>query len=407
MARQQKIDNTLINHCRKRVFTFQQRIQKAYEDKDLRQVNHLIGMLMQSYEATLLAVISVHRNTGGKTPGVDGVVWKSERELLEAAFRLKKIKGYQAQQLRRIYFDKSTGRKVSGKLDEAVKVRPLSIPVMDDRVMQMKAKYALEPITEQIADPASFGFRPKRSTFQAIEYCTNILEQNPDLEFVLEGDIKACFDEISHDFILENFPVQSMLPMIRQWLKCGFLSDGLEYTTERGTPQGGIISPLLANLVLDGMEDLTRQDGIKQNFARYADDFVAFCPSNMLCSELIDMINVFLKKRGLLLSPEKTKITSVNEGFDFLGVNLRRNGSKIERKPSKKSVEKLQTKILLIFAEAHPTNRSFITIQNVLKTLKGWCQYHRDWLDEEQFKKLCQDLNLESLRDAWEERRSQ
>lgn len=389
MERNQKIDSSLIKHCKKRVFNLQQRIKFAFKNNNLHQVDKLTWMLMQSYDATLLAVIKVHGNKGGKTPGVDDIVWRSERELLEAANRLKKIKDYQAQPLRRINFDKSTGRKIIGPCDDKIKKRPLSIPVMDDRVMQMKAKFALEPITEQIADPASFGFRPKRSTFQAIEHCKNILEKNPKLEWVLEGDIKACFDEIDHDFILENFPVKSMRPLIRQWLKCGFLHDGIEYTTEQGTPQGGIISPLLANLVLDGMEDLARQNGIKQNFARYADDFVVFSPSNVVSLELIEMINVFLKKRGLLLSPEKTKITSVNEGFDFLGVNLCKKGSKIKRKPSKKSVEKLLSRIDLIMAETTTADR-LVTKQNVSKALNGWCQYHRDWLDED----LKQELSL-------------
>lgn len=396
MERNQKIDNALRKRCQKRVFNLQKRIKFAFKDNNLRQVDSLTWMLMQSYQATLLAVIKVHENKGGKTPGVDGIVWQSERELLEAANRLKKIKDYQAQPLHRINFDKSTGKKIIGPLDKEIKARPLSIPVMDDRVMQMKAKFALEPITEQIADPSSFGFRPKRNTLQAIKHCEKILEQNPKLEWVLEGDIKACFDEIDHDFILEIFPVKSMRPLIRQWLKCGFIYDDLEYSTDQGTPQGGIISPLLANLVLDGMESLfsIHMSSINENFSRYADDFVVFSSSDMLLLDSKELIKVFLKKRGLLLSEEKTKITPLTEGFDFLGVNLCKKGSKIIKKPSKKSVEKLLSRIDLIMAEATTADR-FVTKQNVYQALNGWCQYHRDWLDEDLKQEL--SLKLESL----------
>ena len=182
----------------------------------------------------------------------------------------------------------------------------------------------------------SYGFRPKRSTHDAIAQCFNLLSKGSSAQWVLEGDIKACFDKISHAWLKENIMMDKNV--LQQWLKAGFMEKDIFHITEDGCPQGGIASPTLANLALDGLEkivlDVTR-NGDKIHFVRYADDFICTADSKeILETKVQPAIITFLKERGLELSLEKTKITHINEGFDFLGFNIRKYGEKLLIKPS-------------------------------------------------------------------------
>ena len=221
---------------------------------------------------------------------------------------------------------------------------------MKDRAMQALYAMALEPVAETKGDNFSYGFRKGRSTADAMIRIHTLLSRRFSPEWVLEGDIKGCFDHISHEWLLENIPMDKT--MLKKWLKCGFIFKDELFPTEEGTPQGGIISPILANMALDGIQDLlaknfpiTTKNGKeirhKINLVRYADDFIITGDSeDILREEVKPLIANFLAERGLTLSEEKTLVTHIDNGFDFLGFNVRKYNGTLLTKPSKDRVKK-------------------------------------------------------------------
>ena len=241
----------------------QMRIAKAVKEKRYGKARALQWVLTHSYFAKLLAVRRVTGNKGSKTSGIDGVIWKTDEQKLQAS-NLLKHNGIKTQPLRRIYIPKKNGQK-----------RPLGIPTMMDRAHQALHLLALEPIAETTADINSYGFRPKRSTADALEQCFIALARKGSAQWILEGDIKACFDKISHQWLLENIPMDTKV--LKQWLKAGFIQENEWFPSDSGAAQGGSASPTIANLTLDGMEPLIKslaRRGDKVNFVRYADDFI-------------------------------------------------------------------------------------------------------------------------------------
>ena len=246
----------------------QARIVEATKAGRWGKVRALQHLLTHSFYAKALAVRRVTENQGSKTPGVDGEQWDIPPAKIAAISTLKQH-GYKPMPLRRVYIPKKNG-----------KMRPLGIPTMRDRAMQALYKLALEPIAETTADTVSYGFRPKRSCADAIEQCFTGLSRSVSAQWVLEGDIKACFDGISHDWLLAHVPMDKKI--LRKWLKAGYVEKGHLFPTDAGTPQGGIISPTLANMALDGLEaELQRHWPRKSSYqpgkihlVRYADDFV-------------------------------------------------------------------------------------------------------------------------------------
>ena len=246
----------------------QARIVKAEQEGRRGKVKALQRLLTRSFSGKALAVRRVTENQGKRTAGVDGLTWDTPEQKASAIHALRQ-RGYQPRPLRRVYIPKKNGKK-----------RPLGIPTMRDRAMQALYLLALAPIAEVRADPNSYGFRPERSTADAIAQCFKALAKANSPEWVLEGDIKSCFDRISHDWLLAHIPMEQAV--LRAWLKAGFMEQHVLYPTEEGTPQGGIISPTLANLALDGLERLLRAHfpkreagrNAKVNLIRYADDFV-------------------------------------------------------------------------------------------------------------------------------------
>jgi RNA-directed DNA polymerase len=218
----------------------QARIVKATQEGRWGKVKALQHLLTHSFSAKALAVKRVTENQGKRTPGVDGELWDTPHKKAKAVQSLRQH-GYRPQPLRRCYIDKEDGRK-----------RPLGIPTMLDRAMQALYLQALDPVAETTADPNSYGFRPERSTADAIEQCFKVLAQHTNATWILEGDIRGCFDHISHDWLETHIPMDK--GMLRKWLKAGYLEDAVLHPTDEGTPQGGIISPVLANLTLDGVE---------------------------------------------------------------------------------------------------------------------------------------------------------
>ena len=221
----------------KDVKRLQVRIAKAVSEKKYRRAKSLQWLLTHSYHGKLIAVRRVTTNRGKNTPGVDGVIWPTGRQKMAAVADLRR-KGYAPLPLRRICIPKKNGRK-----------RPLSIPTMHDRAMQALYKLALDPVAETIADPNSYGFRPHRRCADAIKQCFIILANRKSPTWILEGDIKACFDEISHKWILDNILLDKQV--LGKWLRAGYIEEKTVYPTRKGTPQGGIISPTIANMVLN------------------------------------------------------------------------------------------------------------------------------------------------------------
>lgn len=202
-------------------------------------------ILTHSFSAKVLAIRSVTRNKGKKTPGVDGETWNTPKKKASAVHQLKR-QGYKASPLRPVYIPKKNGKK-----------RPLGIPTMKDRAMQAVYAMALDPIAEVMADPNSYAYRKKRGIHDAIEQVFTILSKKVSPEWIYEGDIKACNDYISHKWMLANIPIDKVI--LQKWLKAGYIEKDVFYETDAGTPQGGIISPILANLTLDGLEREVRQ----------------------------------------------------------------------------------------------------------------------------------------------------
>lgn len=345
----------------------QMRIAKAYRDGKPAKVKALQWLLTHSQSAKFLAVKRVTENRGAKTPGVDKVVWRTANQKMKAVSALKRH-GYQPQPLRRIYIPK----KQTGKL------RPLSIPAMACRAQQALHLLALEPVAETIADKNAYGFRPHRSTADAIEKCVLGLARPGSARFIFEGDIKACFDTISHSWLLENVPMDKTI--LAKWLAAGYIENGCLHPTDGGTPQGGLISPCLLTITLSGLEaaimSVIKPRRDKVHLCTYADDFIITGATSEVLNETVrPVVESFLAERGLVLSPTKTHITRIEDGFDFLGVNIRKYKGKLLCKPSKAN-------LLAFLQNARQTIKSNATAktENLIRVLnpkiRGWANYH-------------------------------
>jgi len=275
------------------------------------------------------------------------------------------------------------------------KMRPLGIPTMKDRAMQALYLQALDPIAETTADPNSYGFRKERSTADAIDQCHIVLSNRGGARWILEGDIKLCFDRISHKWLMDHIPMCKTI--LQKWLKAGFMEKHVLHATEEGTPQGGICSPALANMTLDGLERKLRERypkasalsrKVKVNLVRYADDFIITGSSKELLEEEVKpLVESFLKERGLELSPEKTHITRIEDGFDFLGQNVRDYGGTILVKPSGKNVTTFLEKVRGIIKASEQATAGHLIV-NLNPVLRGWANYHRHVSSKQTFSQV-------------------
>ena len=279
---------------------------------------------------------------------------------------------------------------------------------MKCRAMQALHLLALEPIAETTADLNSYGFRPERATADAGEQCFICLARKASAQWVLEADIEGCFDNISHDWMIANIPTDQAI--LRKWLKAGFVYQNELFPTAAGTPQGGIISPVAANMTLDGLEAMlaekfpkAKQTGRKMNMVRYADDFIITGHSQeWLEQEVKPAVVEFLAERGLILSPEKTKITHIGDGFDFLGWNIRKYHGKLLMKPSKANVKAHLDKIRDVI-KANKTAKQASLIRLLNPVVRGWANYHRHVVAKETFARV--DANVWSMLWRWAVRR--
>lgn len=290
------------------VSRLQKRIAKAVKEGKYRLTRRLQYLLTHSFYAKVLAVQTVTKNRGQRTPGADGIRWTNSSSKMKAVLNLTD-KGYKAQPLKRILIPKSNSDKM----------RPLSIPTMHDRAMQALYALALQPWAETTADKSSFGFRLFRSAQDAREYAFTCLSKRSSAQWVVDSDIRGCFDNISHEWLLRNIPMDKKI--LKEFLSAGYVQFGQLFETLSGVPQGGIVSPILANMALDGLELTLKSkfEGQQVYLVRYADDIIVTAKTKELAEEVRQTIAEFISKRGLELSEEKTKIVHINEGFDFLG----------------------------------------------------------------------------------------
>ena len=354
----------------RQVRRLQTRIVKAVQVGRHNKAKALQWLLTHSFSGKALAVKRVTENKGKNTPGVDKVIWKTPAAKTNAIASLKR-RGYSSLPLRRVMIPKKDSQKT----------RPLGIPAMKCRAMQALHLLALEPIAETTADPNSYGFRPKRSTADAGAQCFTALAKRTGAQWVLEADIKSCFDEISHEWMLANIPTDTTI--FRKWLKAGYVYQNELFPTNAGTPQGGIISPAAMNMTLDGLEARlaekfpnAKRKGLKMNMVRYADDLIITGNSKeWLEDEVKPVLVEFLAERGLVLSMQKTKVAHIGDGFDFLGWNFRKYNGKLLMKPSKANVKAHLDKIReVIKVNKTAKQANLITLLNPI--LRGWANYH-------------------------------
>lgn len=376
----------------KLVRRLQMRIAKAIREGRRGRAKALQRLLTHSFYAKLLAVKRVTQNRGKRTAGIDGVTWRTSQQKIQAVMSLKR-QGYKTKPLKRIYIPKKNKR-----------LRPLSIPTMKCRAMQALHLLALEPIVETIADKNAYAFREKRSAADAIEHCFICLAKRYSAKYIFEADIKSCFDNISHTWLRENIIMDKQI--LNKWLTAGYLENDFLHPTTEGVPQGSIISPTLLNATLAGLEAQVKaavKPKDKVNICIYADDFIITGNTKEVLEEKVKpIVEAFLQERGLSLSLEKTKIASIEDGFDFLGFNIRKYKRKLLIKPAKGNVKSILDKIQRIIKKNKAAKTENL-IRQLNSIIRGWANYYRHVVSKKVFSHI--DCQIYLMLSRWSNRR--
>jgi len=372
------------------VIELQQRIAKAYQEKRYNKVKSLQFMLINSFYAKALAIKRTLEAKGARTPGVDNVVWSNSNITMKDISELNSGE-YSPLPLKRKYIPKSNG-----------KLRPLDIPTMKDKAMQTLYKFALEPIAEITADPHSYAYRPNRCTQDAIKRCVEVFSPKSEAavtpEWILQIDIENCFGGISHEWLMENIPIDKVF--LQKLLKNSYKENGKLFPITRGVPQGGPISAIICNMALDGLERNLRNRFLftteyyvsNVNVIRYADDIIITGSSEQfLRRDVLPVVREFLKKRGLLISPVKTVVVNINEGFDFLGWNIRKDDKGMVIIPSDGNYKGILDKISKkIRSKPHASQNDLCIALKPL--LVGYMNYHKNVVSKQVLNKAERDI---------------
>ncbi len=379
-----------------------QRIFTASQAGDLKKVRSLQKLMLRSFANTLVSVRRVTElNAGRTTAGIDGnVVVTAPGKAALADWAQHHAHSWDPKAVRRVHIPKSNGKQ-----------RPIGIPVIADRVLQARVVNALEPEWEARFEPRSYGFRPGRGCHDAIEFIFRVARgANPSRQWVLDADLAAAFDHIEHSQLLGalgDFPARGL---VERWLEAGVLEDGRFAPTEEGTPQGGVASPLLLNIALHGMEEAAgvryRTTGKAAGctvlgspvVVRYADDLVALCVSCEQAEQVKQRLAAWLAPKGLAFNEDKTRIVHLDDGFDFLGFNVRRYRGKLLIKPSKAALGRVRKRLAAETKALRGANASAV-IRRLNPIIRGWSAYYRTVVSSQEFSKL--DAHVWRLTYKW------